>query len=378
MVRGLRKYLTPFAPDQSGAVSVLYELGGMVVILDAGGCTGNICGFDEPRWSHKRSAIFSAGLRDMDAIMGRDRELVKKIAGAQEKLQAKFIAIVGTPVPAVIGTDYQALRRMLQSKVSVPVLCIDTNGMRSFEYGAEKAYLALLEAFAVGQGCAQISENAEVSGASARIGVFGSFPMTECFPEERDWIKDAIRRDLSAPAGNTDVIFYGHGAALEDYVSAGQNVLNLVTSVPGLAPARWLEKHFGTPYRIGHPLAEGLPEKMAIHAWKPDPVTENGKSPRILIIHEQILGNSMRELLRRDRFTPEIQVMSFFRMEKALQEPGDRYLSEEQEAYEVLNQPDETAYDLIIGDAVLKRMLPMGFKGDFWAVPEPAVSGFWK
>ena len=31
-MRGLRKYLTPFAPDQSGAVSVLFELGGIVVI----------------------------------------------------------------------------------------------------------------------------------------------------------------------------------------------------------------------------------------------------------------------------------------------------------------------------------------------------------
>ena len=49
-MRGLRKYLTPFAPDQSGAVSVLYEFGGIIVICDAGGCTGNICGFDEPRW----------------------------------------------------------------------------------------------------------------------------------------------------------------------------------------------------------------------------------------------------------------------------------------------------------------------------------------
>ena len=40
-MRGLRKYLTPFAPDQSGAVSVLYEFGGIIVICDAGGCTGN-------------------------------------------------------------------------------------------------------------------------------------------------------------------------------------------------------------------------------------------------------------------------------------------------------------------------------------------------
>ena len=64
-MKGLRKFLTPFAPDQSGAVSVLYELGGIVVICDAGGCTGNICGFDEPRWHTHRSAIFSAGLREI-------------------------------------------------------------------------------------------------------------------------------------------------------------------------------------------------------------------------------------------------------------------------------------------------------------------------
>lgn len=84
-MKGLRRFLTPFAPDQSGAVSVLYELGGIVVIVDAGGCAGNICGFDEPRWSETRSAIFSAGLRDMDAIMGRDKLLVKRLLMQQEK-----------------------------------------------------------------------------------------------------------------------------------------------------------------------------------------------------------------------------------------------------------------------------------------------------
>ena len=80
-MRGLRKYLTPFAPDQSGAVSVLFELGGIVVICDAGGCTGNVCGFDEPRWFEQKSAIFSAGLRDMDAILGRDDRLVCDVCG---------------------------------------------------------------------------------------------------------------------------------------------------------------------------------------------------------------------------------------------------------------------------------------------------------
>ena len=95
-MRGLRKYLTPFAPDQSGAVSVLYELGGIIVICDAGGCTGNVCGFDEPRWFERKSAVFSAGLRDMDAILGRDDRLVAKLVDAAEKVEAGFAAIIGT------------------------------------------------------------------------------------------------------------------------------------------------------------------------------------------------------------------------------------------------------------------------------------------
>lgn len=115
-MRGLRKYLTPFAPDQSGAVSVLYELGGIIVICDAGGCTGNVCGFDEPRWFERKSAVFSAGLRDMDAILGRDDRLVAKLVDAADKIDANFAAIVGTPVPAVIGTDYQALKRMCEKR----------------------------------------------------------------------------------------------------------------------------------------------------------------------------------------------------------------------------------------------------------------------
>ena len=82
-MKGLWKYISPFAPDDSGAAAVLYGLNGIVVICDAGGCAGNICGFDEPRWfSGKKSAVFSAGLRDMDAILGRDDRLVDKLCDA--------------------------------------------------------------------------------------------------------------------------------------------------------------------------------------------------------------------------------------------------------------------------------------------------------
>ena len=60
--------------------------------------------------------MFSAGLRDMDAILGRDDRLVAKLVDAAEKVEAGFAAVIGTPVPAVIGTDYQALKRMCEKK----------------------------------------------------------------------------------------------------------------------------------------------------------------------------------------------------------------------------------------------------------------------
>ena len=107
-MKKLLKHISPLAPDDSGACSVLYEMGGITVICDAGGCAGNVCGFDEPRWFLKRSALFSAGLRDMDAILGRDELLVKKLALITEQVDARFTAIVGTPVPAVIATDMKA------------------------------------------------------------------------------------------------------------------------------------------------------------------------------------------------------------------------------------------------------------------------------
>ncbi len=150
-MKGLYRYLSPFSPDQSGAVAVLYELGGIIVILDAGGCAGNICGFDEPRWGHKQSAVYSAGIRDLDAILGRDERTIDKVGGAVEAVgNANFIALIGTPVPAVVGTDLRALARMCEKKFGLPTLPIETYGMEYYDKGAELSYMTLIKALEKG------------------------------------------------------------------------------------------------------------------------------------------------------------------------------------------------------------------------------------
>ncbi len=57
----------------------------------------------------------------------------------RDKAGCKFAAIIGTPVPAVIGTDYHALKRMTEKKVDLPILTVDTDGMELYDKGEEKA-----------------------------------------------------------------------------------------------------------------------------------------------------------------------------------------------------------------------------------------------
>lgn len=345
-MKGLRKYLTPFAPDQSGAVSVLYELGGILVICDAGGCVGNVCGFDEPRWFSKKSAIFSAGLRDMDAILGRDDRLVAKLSDAAGKVAASFAAIIGTPVPAVIGTDYKALGRMTEKKTGLPVITVDTDGMELYDAGQEKAYLALFKAFAV--------EKLPVE--AGRIGILGATPQDVSdlhFPEK---IKAALEKD----ACNRNIICYGMGDGLDAVKTASAAEKNLVVSPSGLAAARYLEESFGTPYEACYPLAKELiPE---------DGYDYTGK--KVLVVHQQVIANAIRDEIR-TRSGAEVTVGSWFAMKPELKEEGDLALKEEDDFTELA---ENGGWDVIFADGCMARMIPK-FTGKFVNVTHFAVSG---
>ena len=73
---------------------------------------------------------------DMDAIMGRDRQLADKLIAAARVGKRKFISLIGSPVPAVIGTDFAALKQMCRKEVDVPVFALDPSGTKYYEEGA--------------------------------------------------------------------------------------------------------------------------------------------------------------------------------------------------------------------------------------------------
>ena len=354
-VRGLWKGLTPFAPDQSGAASVFYELGGILVICDAGGCTGNVCGFDEPRWFGERSAIFSAGLRDMDAILGRDDRLVAKLTDAAEKIDANFAAVIGTPVPAVIATDYRALQKMCEKKTNLPILTVDTNGMELYDVGEEKAWLTLFKTFA-GKDVASQKEASEEDDSSKKmkIGVLGLTPhdVSDLNIEEK------FRKSENE---NTHYICYGMRAGIDKVKTAGSADKNLVVAPAALETAKYLEKEFGTPYEVGYPFVDELIPELD-YAGK-----------KILIIHQQVIANAIRQEIRTrsNEQNTEVTVASWFMMKSELSEEEDLSLKEEMDYCKLVQNGN---YDIVFADENMRGLVP-GFKGTFVNVRHFAVSG---
>lgn len=354
-VRGLWKGLTPFAPDQSGAASVFYELGGILVICDAGGCTGNVCGFDEPRWFGERSAIFSAGLRDMDAILGRDDRLVAKLTDAAEKIDANFAAVIGTPVPAVIATDHRALQRMCEKKTNLPILTVDTNGMELYDVGEEKAWLTLFKTFA-GKDVASQKEASEEDDSSKKmkIGVLGLTPHDVSDLK----IEEKFRKSENE---NTHYICYGMRAGIDKVKTAGSADKNLVVAPAALETAKYLEKEFGTPYEVGYPFVDELIPELGYERKK------------ILIIHQQVIANAIRQEIRTrsDEQNTEVTVASWFMMKSELSEEGDLSLKEEMDYCKLVQNGN---YDIVFADENMRGLVP-GFKGTFVNIRHFAVSG---
>ena len=348
-MKGLLKYLSPFAPDQSGAASVLYDLGGITVICDAGGCTGNICGFDEPRWFVRKSAIFSAGLRDMDAILGRDDRLVEKLKDTAQKVDARFAAIIGTPVPAVIATDYNALKRMAEKCCGLPVLTVECTGTRLYDEGEEETYLELFKRFA------SDLADADEPGKVRSLGIIGTTPL-----DLSSTTADQKLRKYYNDLGYDKVYCYGMGDGLDAVEKAGLVEKNIVLSPAGIKAAEYLKQRFGTPYETAWPLL-GEELKKQLHAL-------TGK--KVLVVHQQIAANEIREEIR-SAGEADVTAATWFLQKKELKEEQDFQLSTEDQFIEAV---ENGGYDVIIGDELFHRAVK-DFAGTFISIPHFAVSG---
>ena len=99
---------------------------------------------------------------------------------------------------------------------------------------------------------------------------------------------------------------------------------------------------------------------------------------KVLIIHQQVLANTLREELlalameqKLETDSAKITVASWFMLDDALKKEGDLLFKEEDDWISYIK---ENKYDIIIADPLLKKAVPF-YKGEWYDLPHFAISG---
>ena len=323
-MKGFFRYLAPFAPDYSGAVSALYAAGGLVVLCDPGGCSGNVAGYDEPRFYGDKACLYSAAIREMDTIFGRDDKLKRKICAASSLGEYKFVALVGTPAVSVIGTDLAAAAKAVEQETGIPSFSVNTSGMENYSFGEAKAIMAFAKKFL------SAGSDAVSSHGTDKRAVFGATPLNRAFDDDL--------ASLASAGGST--LLSGE-ASVDALINITQFKETVCCSPGALAACRFIKEKFGIPYSLSYPETPSL-IKAAEQA---------GNAKRILIVHQQGVGNTLRNIIRRTS-DAEITVGSFFLKDDEFAEKQDLFFQGEDELTDATKEAD-----LVYADPMYRRAL---------------------
>ena len=346
--------MLPLAPDYSGAAAVLFDLGGIVVMHDASGCTGNYTSYDEPRWYGSRSAVFCSGLRRNDAVLGNDEKFIERTLDAAESLDPSLIAFLGSPVPMVIGTDLEGIAAEIEERSGIPCFGLNTTGQNYYDRGASDMMIKLIKRFAE-------PHERSSTNSKRKVNVLGMLPLDFGNSGNCERILGFIES-----CGCEITADFAMGLSVDDIRRCTEAELNIVIARSGLAAAKYMKKNFGIPFITGVPVCGGdlFREKL------------NGKEYRsdigggdILIIHEQIFANSFREYIY-EKTGRRSTAASIFGLAPSLSLDGDISLKGEEEVYDLINSG---RFSKIIADPEFYRILRNG-STELIGLPHLAVS----
>ncbi len=244
LMRQSYRIIPIYTADVSGVCSALYELGGMTVMHDPSGCNSTYNTHDEIRWYDQDSLIFISGLTEIDAIMGNDQKFINDIEHAARELHPKFIALAGSPIPFLNGTDFPAIARVIEEETGIPAFSVPTNGMNDYVYGAGIALEEIAKRF--------VSALAEKRGKdknfARRVNLLGVTPLDFGPQENVEILKENLQK-----YGWTVLSTWAMGDDLEMLQKSGEADVNLVVSAVGLRVAKVLWETCSIPYVIGNP-----------------------------------------------------------------------------------------------------------------------------
>ena len=185
------------------------------------------------------------------------------------------------------------------------------------------------------------------------IGILGMTPQDISDLRAADRIRKRFAKE------GKHAICYGMGNGLDDVKSVSNVEKHIVVAPAALEAAKYLERTFGTPYEIAYPLVDELIADMDY----------SGK--KVLVVQQQVIGNAIREEIRKKAPDAQVTVASWFMMKPELRQDGDLHLRDEDDYIELVKNGD---FDVIYADHCMERMTPK-FVGIFVDTVHFAVSG---
>ena len=362
------KIIPVYTADVSGVCSALYELGGMVVMHDPSGCNSTYNTHDEIRWYDQDSLIFISGLSEIDAVMGNDAKFINDIEAAAKELKPKFIALAGSPIPFMNGTDFPAIAQVIETETGIPAFAVPTNGMHDYTYGAGLALAKIAERFVEER---PIRPNT--------LNILGATPLD--FGPQKN--VEAMKQKLGQ-YGWKVLTSWAMGDSLENLTHANEAAVNLVVSSVGIPAAKIFEEKFGTPYVIGTPIGEftevlvqelnevtknrNTQEKTTSDENKVPYLKERLQGPtEITVIGEAVTMGSLAAAIEK-KYHKAVRVICPLETHEGLLGENDRVSRGEEEIENLLKKTE-----IIVADPLYRPICPKDSR--FYELPHIAFSG---
>ncbi|WP_347028368.1 nitrogenase component 1 [Intestinibacter bartlettii] len=368
-----------YSADAFGVCSALYELGGLCVMHDASGCNSTYNTHDEPRWYDFDSMVYISGLSEMEAIMGDDQKFIDDIVYTAKELSPNFIAMAGTPIPTMIGTDFKAIANIIEKETNIPTFGFDTTGMHSYVSGAYKAFEALAKRFlkrndkeSRGEQKESVDkESREVKNTIIKVNILGATPLDFSINKSVEAMVDLLKEN------NFEVIStWAMGSSLEYIKNAGDADVNLVVSYSGMGAAKYMYENLNIPYVIGTPFGKEFANKVIEDLKEVKSTKENkisysnrkiDKDAEITIVGESIMSESLAYAISKEK-NKTVNVISSLETDEKLLLEGDKIAMFEDDIEKCLKNSKT-----IIADPLFRPICPLD--SNFISLPHEAFSG---
>ena len=379
IMKQIASRISIYSADAFGVCSALYELGGLCVMHDASGCNSTYNTHDEPRWYDFDSMVYISGLSEMEAIMGDDQKFIDDIVYTAKELSPNFIAMAGTPIPTMIGTDFKAIANIIEKETNIPTFGFDTTGMHSYVSGAYKAFEALAKRFLkrndkesrAEQKESVDKESREVKNTIIKVNILGVTPLDFSINKSVEAMVDLLKEN------NFEVIStWAMGSSLEYIKNAGDADVNLVVSYSGIGAAKYMYENLDIPYVVGTPFGKEFAKKVIEDLKEVKSTKENkisydnrkiDKDAEITIVGESIMSESLAYAITKEK-NKTVNVISSLETDEKLLLEGDKIAMFEDDIEKCLKNSK-----IIIADPLFRPICPID--SNFISLPHEAFSG---